>query len=553
MRVGILARKSTSKQETSVERQIADARAFAASKGWTVVESCVFYVPEGISGAVTDRPELAALLEAGKKGLISAVIVQTNDRVTRLMGETFSMIVSLSEHGVATWSYSTGQEYSTESSTDRFMLAVNGFVAEQERERLIARTSESLFWRARQGFVTGNRLFGYDNVDYLMGDKTLRMRRPNEEEAKWVLWIFERFADGWGHTRIAEELNRLGVPSPSADRKERRYVAESGPGAAGRIARKDPASWSGNTVRHILHNESYRGVLVYGRTQNRIIGGKKRVVRTPGRAERVDAQHLRIIPVELEARVDALLARSAAAPRQGRTPKGVLVGNLLCASCGGRMYVLGTNPPAYACGTRHQKGDAVCGNDRRRPREALDDAFVDALAARLEDGAVIDLAVEAVRRRADPAVRVDVCTPLTERRDALRAERDNLERALARATPALLDRLLALLEAKQAELDAAEAALCEATAGPAPLDADALDADALRARVTDRVHHLRATFSADVPAARNTLRQLLDGPARAVPVTVNGAPRYLVRARIFADPAVHRTADRNYGGDPNGI
>ncbi len=74
--------------------------------------------------------------------------------------------------------------------------------------------------------------------------------------------------------------------------------------------------------------------------------------------------------------------------------------------------------------------------------------------------------------------------------------------------------------------------------GPAPLDASALDADALRARVADRVRHLRATFSADIPAARNTLRQLLDGPARAVPVMVNGAPRYLVRGRLSAD-AVH--------------
>ena len=145
------------------------------------------------------------------------------------------------------------------------------------------------------------------------------------------------------------------------------------------------------------------------------------------------------------------------------------------------MYVFGTNPPVYGCGTRHQKGHAVCGNERRRPLADLDGAFVDAVAARLEEGTVIDLAVEALRRRSAPESRVDLCTPLTERRDALREERDNLERALARATPNLLDRVLALLDAKQAELDAAEAALAAATSAPAPIDAATLTPEDLRA------------------------------------------------------------------------
>ena len=122
----------------------------------------------------------------------------------------------------------------------------------------------------------------------------------------------------------------------------------------------------------------------------------------------------------------------------------------------------------------------------------------------------------------------------------------------ARATPALLDRILALLEAKQAEVDATEAALREATARPAPLDPAALDAAALRARVADRVRHLRATVSADIYSARETVRLLLDGPARAVPVMVNGAPRYLVRGRLSTGAMHPALAMRNSDGDPNG-
>jgi hypothetical protein len=168
----------------------------------------------------------------------------------------------------------------------------------------------------------------------------------------------------------------------------------------------------------------------------------------------------------------------------------------------------------------------VCANKGRRPLANLDGAFVVAVAARLEEGTVIDLAVEALRRRSAPESRVDLCTPLTERRDALREERDNLERALARATPNLLDRVLALLDAKQTELDAAEAALAAATSAPAPIDAATLTPEALRARVADRVRRLRSAFAEDV----------LEGPIVATPIEVNGEMRFLLRGTLRTAP-----------------
>ena len=550
MRVGILARKSTSLQETSIDRQIADAKAFAERKGWIVVESSIHFVPEGVSGAVTSRPEFNALLEDGARGRIQAVIVQTNDRVSRLMTETVTMIVALKEHGIAAWSYTLGQEYRVDSTTERFLLAAQGFAAEMERERLISRTSEALFYRARQGLVAGNRLYGYDNCDYFVGDKAFVIRRPNEE-AKWVVWVCERFAEGWGHRRIAEELNRLAVPSPSAKRRERAYACEEPDAPTSRpIRRKAAVNWSGSTVRSLLTNESYRGVLVYGRTQHVIRKGTKQVARTPDRAERTVAPHLRLIEPDLQARVEARLSTGkGSGARQGRRPKGVLVGNLLCSTCGGRMYVVGTTPESYVCGNRHQKGDTTCKNDRRRPREALDDAFVDALAARLEEGTVVDLAVEAVRRRSAPEVRVDERSALANRCKELRDACENYETAIARATPAMIDRLLGRLEATAADLAVAEAAL---NATPEPTDVGALDADALRARVRTRVKQLRTAFADDVPAARETLRQLLEGPARAVPVMVNGAPKYLVRAKVSAAALLPPGVVSKLGGDPKG-
>ncbi len=70
--------------------------------------------------------------------------------------------------------------------------------------------------------------------------------------------------------------------------------------------------------------------------------------------------------------------------------------------------------------------------------------------------------------------------------------------------------------------------------------------------MADRVRRLRGAFAEDVPAARETLRLLLDGPARAVPLMVNGEPRYLVRGRLSAGIVHSALTTPNYGGDPKG-
>ena len=67
------------------------------------------------------------------------------------------------------------------------------------------------------------------------------------------------------------------------------------------------------------------------------------------------------------------------------------------------------------------------------------------------------------------------------------------------------------------------------------------------------LRRLRGAFAEDVPAARETLRLLLDGPALAVPLMVNGEPRYLVRGRLSAGIVHSSLTTPNYGGDPKGI
>lgn len=534
MRVAILARKSTAAQATSIDRQVADARAFAARNGWTVIESCVFFVPEGVSGAVLDRPELRALLEAGKKRLIDGVVLQTTDRMTRLMLETVSIVVELLEVGIRAFSYTTGEEYKADSPTDRFLLAVKGFIAESERENIIARTSQAAFYRARLGFIAGNRLYGYDNVPIEVGGKTFKIRRPNEDESRWVVWIHEKYDQAWGYDRIAAELNRLGVPSP-------------------RRSRKGPQEWRASAVREIILNDSYGGILVFGERKRVIRGGKKVVVKTPDRVERIDAPHLRILDPGLWARNQARVEGNRNGTRQtGNIPTGLLVGNLRCAVCGSRMYVTGGRDKVYTCGRRHQCGAATCDNGTKRPIDNLDAAVVAALLRVLDRPRLVEEVLAAYDAGTNtPVPAADEHAALEVRRAALRKELDNLTAAIATASNAsVITRLVTLLDEKQAALDAAEAAL--ATAKPRTASPN-LDPEALRARAKDKVVRLAEVLRRDIPAGREALRGVLAGPAEAVPILVNGAPRFLVRAKLSASAVLQENPTLKTNGDPNGI
>ncbi len=70
-----------------------------------------------------------------------------------------------------------------------------------------------------------------------------------EGEANVVRQIFQMYANGMGLAQIAIRLNREGVASPAAAKNQLRQ------------------DWSRYTIREMLHNERYRGVLVWERTK----------------------------------------------------------------------------------------------------------------------------------------------------------------------------------------------------------------------------------------------------------------------------------------------
>src|SRR5215216_1162091 len=85
-----------------------------------------------------------------------------------------------------------GNEITLDGATDKIMMALRGFAAELEREKIAGRTREHLETKARRGLNTGGRCYGYDNVPIFDGSQRTHVDyKINEEEAAIVLEVFE--------------------------------------------------------------------------------------------------------------------------------------------------------------------------------------------------------------------------------------------------------------------------------------------------------------------------------------------------------------------------
>src|SRR6266478_2546375 len=253
----ILARKSTEQvgvtdEQRSVTRQVEHARAYALAHGWVVRDEYIF-MDDGISGAeFRKRPGLTRLLNTLRpRPPFQILLMSEESRLGREQIETAYVIKQILDAGVRLFYYLDNRERTLDSATEKVLLSLSGFASEMERERGQQRTHDALLRLARGGYVTGGKVYGYDNVRAStpgLGSATHRppaRRVINPAQAVVVHRMFELSAAGSGITRIAKQLNDEGVPPPRGGRQ----------------------GWAPTAIREMLHNELYRGRLLWNRTK----------------------------------------------------------------------------------------------------------------------------------------------------------------------------------------------------------------------------------------------------------------------------------------------
>jgi site-specific DNA recombinase len=411
MIAAIYARKSTEQSgvpeaEKSVARQVERARAYAANNGWTVAEEHI-YIDDGVSGAEFDnRPAFVRLMAALKPRAPFQVLVMSEEsRLGRELIETSYALKQLIKAGVRVFFYLTNTERTLNSATEKALLAVQAMSDEIERERARQRTYDALQRKAAAGHVTGGRVFGFDNRAVLGADgKRSHVERiVNEAQATVVRRIFGLCAEGFGNRQIAYRLNAEGALAPKPQR--------------GR-----PAGWSPSSLREILRNELYRGVVVWNRTKKRDQWGQVHPTeRAATEHLRYEAPHLRIVSdaewQAAHARIDesrrlymrATNGQLYGRPERGTESKYLLVGLGRCAVCGAGLSVRSRSHGRrrehyYTCTAHHMKGASVCGNCQEWRLDRIDADLLDGIGEQILTPRILD---RVLRRGAGPVGHAD--------------------------------------------------------------------------------------------------------------------------------------------------
>src|SRR5262249_49289620 len=197
------ARKSTEQfgvtdDQKSVARQVEAARAYAARKGWLVLDEHV-YVDDGISGAeFVKRPGLAKLLAALKpRPPFQVLIMSEESRLAREQIEGAYIMKQILDTGVQIFLSLEDRQPTLDTPVEKMLLSLVGFSDEMERDKARQRTKDALVRKAQLGHVTGGRVYGYDNVPIVVPGPDGRpvrqgvVRKINETQAAVVRRIFE--------------------------------------------------------------------------------------------------------------------------------------------------------------------------------------------------------------------------------------------------------------------------------------------------------------------------------------------------------------------------
>lgn len=234
IRVAAYARVSTDSDEQllSLETQKAHYENYIkANPDWTFAG---LYYDEGISGTkVAKRESLLHLLDDCEKGKIDRVITKSISRFARNTTDCLEMVRRLSKLNISI--FFEKENIDTAHMSSELMLSILSSIAEGESRSI----SENIKWSVKNRFKDGTYVIGYPPYGYRNQNGKMEIV---PEEAKVVKEIFSMSLSGKGCHFIADELNRMGVPS------------------------RHGSLWHASTILTILKNEKYTGDALFQKT-----------------------------------------------------------------------------------------------------------------------------------------------------------------------------------------------------------------------------------------------------------------------------------------------
>jgi site-specific DNA recombinase len=217
------------KDEGTIEIQRVALREYAEAKGLELVE---IFSDDGVSGGLEDRPALAEMFNALEERIeIGGVLIFKLDRLARDLYIQEHLIKQLDKLGKKIIS-TKEQDLDSNDPMRKAFRQFMGIVSELEKSFITMRLSGGRINKAKKGKYAG----GGVAMGYLAKGKELAI---DPLQADTIRAIFEMKRKRKGYCAIARDLNERSIPTSRGKR------------------------WYAGTVKYILKNPLYRGVLSY--------------------------------------------------------------------------------------------------------------------------------------------------------------------------------------------------------------------------------------------------------------------------------------------------
>ena len=276
-----------------------------------------YYIDNGFSGNRFDRPAFQQMIHDILAGKIECIVVKDLSRLGRdyinvgyyieiLFPSKNVRFVSINDQFDTTDGITNRDKSAYIQSSTRIPL-INLF-----NEQVVIETKMKveviLDMKAQHGEFIGPRApFGYQK-----SNENPSQLVPDPVAAVIVRKIFEMAASGTGVTDIVRYLNERRLPTPI------QYAKANG--LDGNFDNGN-GSWNSRSVKYILTNRTYTGMLVQGK--------EKRAV---------EATHEPLVdPKAFDAIQKAFQARAYNVVPQGQSADNILKGKVICGCCGGKM------------------------------------------------------------------------------------------------------------------------------------------------------------------------------------------------------------------------
>lgn len=302
-----------------------------------------FYIDDGWSGTDFNRPGFQRMMDDIYAGNVNCVIVKDLSRFCRNASEggryLDDVFVRLRVRFIALNNGLDTVSGNMNAATQLISVGVTNVINESVAATTSVNVRGTLNMNRKQGKFIGS----FASYGYLKDPEDHHKLIVDEETAPVVRMIFDKFIAGTSIIGIAKELNAMGIPNPSAYKKQKGYNYRHPAGA------QNDGLWPDSSVRRILKNEMYIGNMIQGK--NTTVSYKIHQCRAVPSEDwiKVNGTHEGIVDSDTFEKAQSLLGRHIRKP-PSQNQVHLLAGFVRCAKCG-RIMSRKTNRHAY--GTYH--------------------------------------------------------------------------------------------------------------------------------------------------------------------------------------------------------